>query len=210
MKMSLGLSQSLELSLELSLSQSLGESSGDIPLYSLHKMQRLLRRTPPSISPELLQVLMRSIIRENKGYKEESGNDWSCLTSTNLIDAITATELAIDETISNINSIPSEQKDFAFVVKELLTKKADETKTIIRTWFSDRTEQLEYDMNGQIPWPIVQRLRRGLSVWISGVVNPFQQSIEEMVLDTAKEQGIDADNAEDAWVQMGGTIFKPK
>jgi len=211
MGLSLGLQQTLRLSQGLFLKQSFGESCGDIPLYSLHKIRRLLRYSPPTgISGELLRILAVNLIRANAEYKKDSGNNWSCLTSNNLVDALASTEAVIDDTVATIDQVPSEQLVAASAVKELLTKRAEQAKAAIREWFSDNADRLDYDMSGQVPWAVVQRLRRGLAIWVSGIANPFNQGIEEMILEAAAEQGIAAGDAEEAWTQMGGKVFKPR
>jgi len=44
-------------------------------------------------------------------------------------------------------------------------------------------------------------------MWIATSVNPFRENIEDMILGVAKEQGINANSAEEAWELMGGTTF---
>jgi|GEM_PF-1857772 len=208
--MTLGLSLSLTQTTTLSqkLAQSFGETSGDIPVYSLHKIARLLRQKPVSVSTELQVILKRSLIVANAGYKEASGNDWNCLTSNNLISAIEETETeVITITDSGIASIPKELIAYRRAAKKLMDQKRGVSMTAIKEWFKNNYEALLYDMSGKVPWPVVQRLRRNLGLWILGTANPFDQGIEEMVCEVAAEAGLPADDAEDAWEAMGGTLF---
>jgi hypothetical protein len=46
-----------------------------------------------------------------------------------------------------------------------------------------------------------------LGEWILGACNTFSQSIEDMVLEVAAQEGIKAESAEEAWKRMGGKIF---
>jgi hypothetical protein len=199
--------QSITLRQRLALRECIGETSGDIPLYSLHRIRALLRKHPISVSEELRTLLMRNLIAANRGYKAESGNDWSCLTSRNLVDAIEVTDREITETIDRIYNIP---KEFAVVKGKLFAKLHEGRKRSVRTmqqWFEANFQDLLYDMRGKIPWPIVLRLRRNLGAWIATAANPFNESIEDMILEVAAQEGVVAGSAEDAWKSMGGAVF---
>jgi len=212
MNLSLSHSLSLEqnLKLEISLSQSLGEHSGDIPIYSLHRIKNILKKSPPIISKELSTTLVRNLIEANLQYKEDSGNDWSCLTSNNLVYAIDCTSKDIESVIeTGVQSCP---KEYILQLKHLQEKlifEKDKTIETIQGWFYDNYDSLQYDMSGKIPFPIVCRLRSDLSRWITQRINPFDEDINQFVIDTAKESlGSKYDNAEDAWRDMGGELFR--
>jgi hypothetical protein len=208
-KMTLGLAlgQHLAIRHHLVLRESIGETSGDIPLYSLHRIRALLEKQPISVSGELAILLMRALIAANREYKTESGNDWNCLTSQNLVDAIEATDREIAGTIDRINDIPRELAG----IKEKIFAKLHEARKkkirIMQEWFETHFQELLYDIDGKIPWAVVCRLRRNLGAWIANAANPFGEKIEDMILDVAREEGIAAGNAEDAWESMGGTVF---
>ena len=201
------LSQGLECS--QSLVQTFGENGGDIPIYSLHRISGLLARKPIGISRDVSRFLKRAIVEANKEYKTQSGNDWNCLTSLNLTSAIESVEAQIAE-INDIaiKSLPHELADHAKILEAFFAKKRSECVVQIRDWFVKNHDDLLYNMDGKVPWAIVQRLRAKLGMWIMGIDNPFEQNIEEMILEVAKEQKIITDDAEDAWKAMGGKISK--
>jgi hypothetical protein len=168
----------------------------------------MMKHSPISISPELTNMLKRAIIAANRQYKEDSGNDWSCLTSNNLVDVLESVEHQVAEiNATGIATLPKEHAGQAKVVASFLNKKRSECMATIKNWFETNYEALLYDMSGKIPWAIVQRLRRNLGMWIVGSTSPFTQDIEEMVLEVAAEQSIHTDDAEEAWQEMGGKLF---
>lgn len=205
------LTESLTQKLSPTLKQSVGETSGDIPLYSLHRIKnKLARKDSILVSPEIKTLLMRNLIAANKMYKKESGNDWSCLTSANLVDAIELIDGAIEATIEGLEDIPKEYTSCKEAFLRALHSSRKKNVKIIQSWFEDNFDDLLYDMRGNIPWAIVCRLRRNLSRWIVGVSNPFLEDIEEMVLDVSIEEGLNTDDPEEAWEKMGGKVFKKK
>jgi len=206
MALSLRLSHSLGHS--QSLSQSFGETSGDIPVYSLHKIKRQLRSCPMEIAPQLQEMLVRRLVAANAVYREESGNNWNCLTSNNLIEAIAATEaevLEINELA--VTTLQPHSKNVQDKATALLTQYRNESLTVIKRWFEVNYEVLQYSMNGKIPWVVVQRLRRNLGLWIRGQLNVFVQDIEELVLEVAAESKVNTDDAEEAWLALGGKLL---
>lgn len=207
---SLGLRVTQKLKLSTTIRQVIGETSGEIPLYSLHRIKNMLRKQPIQVSQEFQAILLENLVFANTVYKEESGNDWNCLTSSNLVDAIEGVDTEIKEGIESINDIP---KELAVMRGKLLTKlheKREKDVVVIEKWFENNFDSLLYDMSKNIPWAIVCRLRRDLGYWIATKVNPFGKDIEEMVLEVASESGIKSDDPEEAWEKMGGKIFKKK
>ncbi len=210
MGLSLCLSQRLESRLEQRLSQSLGERSGDIPLFSLHRIRNMIRKKPIGIGNDLTNVFIQELLKQNQQYKVDSGNDWSCLTGLNFTDAVENVDETIASHIEAANNIPEELKQQLSLIFEKLEEKRLESIGKIKSWFEDNYEDLLYLKNKKIPWAVIQRLRRNLAVWSINSTNPFEENIGEMVLAVAEEQGVDAWSAEDAWVKMGGELFTKK
>ncbi len=204
------LTQSLkqETVLTQQLSEFYGETGGEIPVYSLHRIKSLLRKWPIPVSRELFDLLVRALIAQNAVYREESGNDWSCLTSNNLVAAIEAVDEALGQIVELAAQVPSEHKEAAGRVAQRLQAKRSESVQIVKDWFQEHYDDLLYAMDGKIPWAIVKRLRRFLSTWIAGAGNPFLVDVEELILEVAAEEGVSATNPEDAWVAMGGKLNK--
>lgn len=207
----MSLSQSLELSqsLKLELTLFLGETIGDIPVYSLHRIKNLLTKMPMSVSGEMKIILQRQLTEAKKTYKEESGNDWNCLTSHNLIQAIDgADQEAVGIIEKSLVGQPRECIEQVAELKKHFLKLKDEQIAIIKKWFEENYDQLLYDMDGKIPWGVIQKLRRNLSVWIAGTGNLFYADIKDAIIDVARECGIETENVEDAWRKMGGKLFR--
>lgn len=200
--------QRLDHTLEASLKQSIGETVGDIPLYSLHRIRFALQREPPKLSAELMRVLSRLLVEANDRYREESGNRrWYCLTSHNLVEALTAFDDHITAMIAGVESAPDEQEDAEAAMIAGLRAKQVAAVDRVKHWFDARSDRLLYDMSGKVPWAVVLRLRRGLGAWIAGMADVFKSDIEDTILDVAREQGVHTDDPEDAWKRMGGTVF---
>ena len=209
--LSFGFRQEQRLTQSLSLSQSLGETSGDIPVYSLHKIVRLLERNPLDISAELRAMLDRALVTANRTYRRESGNAWNCLTSSNLVAAIES----VNSEVGRLNALatsnlPAAYASRAAAISALLAKKRSECIALMKGWFEANYNDLLYDMSGKIPWAVVQKLRRSLGLWVVGATSPFVQDIGEMILEVAREKHVSADNPEDAWEALGGTLFTEK
>jgi hypothetical protein len=205
----MGLSMQLVIKSELvqRLAHFFGDKSGDIPVYSLHRIKNMLRKNPINITGQLQKVLIEELLLQNKEYKQESGNDWSCLTSQNLVDAIEGIDKRIQCVIEQAQNCPDEMAKVVKAITEKLLETKDMDVAKIKNWFFENYDDLLYACDGKIPWPIIRRLRSDLSLWIIRNVNPFEKDIEEMILEVAGEK---FETAEDAWVAMGGTIFTKK
>lgn len=209
MQLSLGTSLGLSVSLgeTLTLSCSFGEHSGDIPLYSLHRICGMYRRNPPPVSEQLQEILKRRLFHANREYRRESGKKWNCLTSSNLVWAIDKVDEDVKQITTGPGAIPEGPNHDRFV--KLFDEHRVKEIGKIQHWFEVNFNDLLYITDGRIPWAIIQRLQRNLGEWISSGDDPFHQGIEEMILDVAKANGINQpDDAEDAWQRLGGTLFK--
>jgi hypothetical protein len=194
----------------LIIRQALGDKGGDIPLYSLHRIRRMMAKQPPTVSEQLRTWLTQNLIAANIEYKEATGNDWSCITGSGLVDAFDTTDSMINNAIDGIRDLP---KEHAMLREKLLAKLhagREENILTMKQWFESNFEQLQYSMDGKIPWPIVLQLRRNLGKWIAGASNPFDQDIEEMIMEVASQEGIQTESPEEAWERMGGKLFKSK
>ena len=191
-----------------SLKMSIGETWGDIPVYSLHRIKNLLKKAGITLSADLQKQLVAKLFEANQKYRQDTGNKYNCLTSNNLVWAIEQIDAELTDLISAMYNEAAKQNDQAAQqLKVVLTQKKNETIMVIQNWFNTNYERLIYDMGGHIPWPILKKLQQGLMLWKIGQVNPFNQGIDEMILETAAGQGIQTKNAEDAWEAMGGKLF---
>jgi hypothetical protein len=204
--LTMGFSPKLELTVGF-LKMSM-ETSGDIPVYSLYRIRRMLREWPIGIDSDLEKMLIRELLQANAQYKKDSGNDWACLTSNNLVSALEGLRAKVVSIIDRDSvAIPREQRVAAKIIRQALLEACSQRLEIVKQWFSRYYDELLYDMSGKVPWAVVQSLRRGLSIWIVGQSNPFQVDIEEFVLDVGAKNGYSGDSPEDAWQAMGGKLL---
>ncbi len=208
-RLMVGLSLRQTLRLENTLSQ-FGECSGNVPIYSLHRIKNLNMKNPIRISEELNGILLRNLIRENAKYKKHSGNDWNCLTSNNLVEAVRNTSDYTQEMINTgFTNCPNEYVSQVEKIKEELIHEEEKNMETIQKWFYENYDSLLYDTNGKIPLPIVKKLRRDLDMWIVEKTNPFQKDINEFVLNVAYNySGKEYDSPEEAWKSMGGKLLR--
>lgn len=207
----MGLSQGICMVQGIShkLTQSIGEFLGDIPLYSLHRIKSLMRKKKIGISKESEALLRRHLLVANEKYKTESGNNWSCLTSINLIEAIESLNKELKETVDSVLiGQPAELLETVHKIISSLHRTREEHVSKIKQWFVDHGDKILYDTTSKIPWAVVRRLRLGLSHWAIGTANPFKEEIETAILQIAKDEGIEAEDSEEAWIKMGGQLFK--
>ena len=210
MQLSMSCNASQRLEQTMDLRQMVGETSGDIPLYSLHRITTILRKKVIQVPSGVLTVLQRALIAANAVYRQDSGNNWNCLTSHNLVSTIehVNTQLMLVMTGKRLKRPEDPESDDEFLA--ILNQKREEYIRKIQLWFEENYEQLLYNIGGKIAWPIIMCLQKGLTSWIAGVINPFAEDIEAMVLMVAKSEGIITEDPETAWEAMGGQIFQRK
>lgn len=189
-----------------------GETIGDIPMYSLHRIKRLLLgpQGPEGVSDDMRHMLSICLIEANSKYKEESGNDWSCLTSNNLVWALERLDRKAAIAVKQMKK--GQPKEMRPLIDRIIMDSQrirEDAMEIIKRWFDENSESILYDMNGKIPWGVVRNLRRRLSFWIASKNNPFHDDIEASIIEIAKENGVQATNAQEAWEIMGGKVFTP-
>ena len=205
------MSASIKIRSTITLGAFVFEIIGEIPIYSLHRIKNLIKKERIQISQIMESLLLQKLIKANRDYRKESGNNWNCLTSIHLFNTINDLDEELNEMIIKTEeSLPAENVEVISALIKHLQENRKKTIKQIKDWFSKNHNSLLYDMGGKIPWAIVQRLGRSLSVWVVGVNNPFDVGIREAILEVAKDENIDTDNAEDAWVKLGGSLFKGK
>ena len=149
------------------LAQMFGETSGQIPAYSLHKIKNLMEKSPIGLHANLEAVLVQHLFLQNRIYREQSGNSWNCLTSNNLIDAIEGVSAELEEVVVlTMKNLPKEQVKNDEAILGMFRDGAAKQVRLIQNWFYSNYDELHYTMDGKIPWAVVQRLQKGLGVWI--------------------------------------------
>ncbi|MFC1663355.1 hypothetical protein ACFL04_04315 [Patescibacteria group bacterium] len=210
--MELSFSTTLRQSLkqDLRLSVAWGETSGDIPLFSLHRIKNRLKKVPiPEMNGQINDLLVKLLLRANHEYREETGNRWNCLTAHNLDSALEKLSEALADAANKIVArldAPADS-DLAAQVRAKLDEARQAEMTTIRRWFNRNFDFLRYDLAGKIPWTVIRKLQANLAIWAAGQSNPFSQGIEDMVLEVARNNDITTDDPGQAWIKMGGKIL---
>ncbi len=194
--MQLGMSQSLVQRCHLSLP--LGETYGDLPLISLHRVKSRIHTL--KTSPCLRNTLVKYLVEQNKAYREDTQRKWNCITANGLDAAVDSLEEELKKTVG-LALLPLQDtvsKDDYSKLETSLYQGVDQNYTIVKQWFGDRVDELAYNTDGNIPWPIVQRLRKQLGVWVAERVNPFGTPISDVIDSVAIEEGLNPNNYDDA------------
>ncbi|PIN91274.1 hypothetical protein COU57_01330 [Candidatus Pacearchaeota archaeon CG10_big_fil_rev_8_21_14_0_10_32_14] len=191
MELSMTLSMSPRLEqrqdMELSANIFLGDYSGDIALLSLHKIKN---RIPSlDIDKGVRSKLVKQLLKENREYRNEIGKSWNCITPIRLDNAVHSTREYLENTVETALST-YEPRNIVPRLREIMTGKVKEQDDKIKRWFVDHYDEILYDMDGKIPYAMVQRMREQLSTWSLGHENPFYTPIEDFVVETAKAKGL--------------------
>jgi len=204
--MSMGMSMSLRLEprLVLTQSQALYETSGDLELLSLH---RIKNRIPTMQVHDIVKrKLVTELIRENQEYQRVAKNKKMCITPNALDNAVYATgDFLAEQRNLGLATVDDLKQRSAF--ERLMTKQIGVQTNVIKNWFSDNYDQLIYDMEAKIPWPIIVRMRAQLGRWALGETNPFNQPIEQLIEETASFVGLNPNNY-DSSVEMWDALKK--
>jgi hypothetical protein len=205
MGMNMGLRQTQTCSMRPELKMILTpqyEDVGDLELLSLHRIRHRIKTL--SAHPDVREKLVLELMRENRRYRETSGKQWYCITPNALDRAMTETRAHIEGiTREGISAQDSERIKAA--LRKVLLGKIDEQDRTIRQWFVDNYDALIYNTQGNIPYPIIQRMRGHLSRWAVEQTNPFDQSIEELVEETVRYVGLDPElyrDHEEMWESL--------
>jgi len=202
--MNFGLGMRLEPRQELELVQSmiLYETAGDLELLSLHRIKN--RMTSMNVHTTVRVKLISELFKENQEYQRVAKNKKMCITPTGLDNAVYNTrDYLIDQ--MNLGLATVDDRKIQEAAKNVMSKQVENQTGIIRTWFSKNYDQLIYDMEAKIPWPIIVRMRGKLSQWALGNTNPFNQPIEELIEETAVSVGLDPedyDTPEQIWDKL--------
>jgi len=182
----------------IKLSLPLGETYADLPLVSLHRVRGRIHTL--GTSQGVKNDLIEQLVNQNSIYREDTGRKWNCITAGGLDTAVYDLEANLKKSV-NVGLVSVEdtltRPDYQ-LLKEVLMQKVEQQYFTVKSWFAHNVDILEYDTNGSIPWPIVQRLRRQLGVWVVERTNPFDISIADVIDDVATEAGINPKKYDDA------------
>ncbi len=184
LSMNYGLYQGQRLELRMDLPY---ETIGELELLSLHRVKN--RINSMGVHPQVRKRLIYEFVRENQDYRTKTGKKWSCITPDSLDGAVDkVNDYLIKQVKTGIATIEDTR------IRELMDRKMSEQVDvqmgIIKQWFVDNYEDILYNMERKIPYIIVKRMRETLSMWALDNINPFGQSIEKLIEDTAESIGM--------------------
>lgn len=191
----------LEQVQKISLEQKLLEDSSikieEIPLFSLHKIKS--RINDLKIDPYLKTKLIINLLGENCSYREKTGTNRYCLT------------------FKNISRSLSIVKNGTFKLLEINIKKGKISDTVLektknkclidiekaKEWFDGEFNNLFYDMNGEIPGPVINKLRERFNLWArKKTEDAFELSLNDLLISISKKYGIDSEDPEEIWNKL--------
>lgn len=159
--------------MRLILSQEQFVTIGDTPLFSLHRVNTILRKNPPKIGDELTRLFVRFLFKYNKRFQEKTGKKWSCVTLDGFRFSVTDTDSELQKTIiENSNGLN-------LSIEELENMKKIQIDKII-LWFEVNYDDLIYNTNSKLPWVFIQYLKGRLTAWRNGMEFAFDQTIVEV------------------------------
>ncbi len=177
------------------------DRTGEIELISLHKVKH--RIASLGVNNELKGYLVDQLLKENEAYRVQSKSQKYCLTPDGIDNATYNTRIFLEDQFSVVKHDFGDLEAMALFESSVLP--AIETNvSIIKHWFADNYDNLFYDTNGSIPWPIVQRMRGEFVSWAEGK-STFDTPIIEIIEEVATDKGYDTsnyDSYEDLWVEL--------
>ncbi len=159
--------------LSLSLAQLHLSTIGDTPLFSLHRINTVMKKSPPSIGGELTRVFIRNLFEQNKKFQEKTGKKWNCVTLDGFRFATTNTD---DE----LQGMISEHSQGMKISKDELEKIKKTQIDQITLWFETNYEGIVYSIGSKLPWAFILYLKGRLTAWRNGFEFAFDQSISEV------------------------------
>ncbi|MDP1728972.1 MAG: hypothetical protein Q8L27_02090 [archaeon] len=190
------------LSLSLSPGQSLKQTIrlilpvsflGELELLSLHKIKNRIHGMKVHSSTNI--KLSKELIKENREYQRLNKNRRYCITPNNLDNAIDATREYLVQQM-NLGLSTVEDLNLRNNFERVMQNQIQGQNKIIRTWFADNYDQILYEQECKIPFPIVRQMRAKFAQWAIGITNPFCEPIEDLMDETAKSLGINSSSYE--------------
>ena len=195
--LSCGLEQRLRLIMTMEYN-----NPGELELFSLHRIKN--RINSMKIHPKVKEKLRGELIRENSEYRANSDNNWMCITPTSLDRAVDKTiDYLVGQTSLGLATV--DDTKIREALERVMSRQVEDQSNVIKKWFVDNYENILYNMNGKIPFPIVRKMREQLSQWAIQHTNPFMQPIEELIEETATSLGLNPgsyDSHEDLWEEL--------
>jgi hypothetical protein len=159
--------------LSLSLAQLHLSTIGDTPLFSLHRINTVWKKSPPSISNELARVFTRNLFEQNKMFQKKTGKKWNCVTLDGFRFATTDTEDMLQDMISkHSHGMNIDKAELENMKKAQIDQ--------ITLWFETNYEGIIYSIGSKLPWAFILYLKERLTAWRNGLEFAFDQSMSDI------------------------------
>ena len=203
----MGLGLSLGMRQEQSLQQVIQlpfEHSGELELLSLH---RIRYRIPTlQVHNSVRRKLVGELFRENAEYRRKAKNKKMCITPDGLDNSVDSTHKYLVYVMNQgIQTLPPDNPRLIDHFKTAMSGQVDDQTRVIRKWFADNYDNLIYNTDSKIPYPIIMKMREKLTQWSLGETNPFDQPIEDLIEETMKSRGLNPSNynsPEEMWAEL--------
>ena len=146
-----------------------------------------------NVHQKVRRKLVSELLRENAEYRKNAGNRRMCITPDSLDNSVYETkEFLKYQAELGLGTLDDLQ--LKEVCRGLMQEQINNQTGIIREWFHENYEDIIYDMNSRIPWPIIVRMRERLGRWALENTNPFNESIGSLIEETMGYVGLNPDN----------------
>ncbi|MEK6856170.1 MAG: hypothetical protein AABX66_03375 [Nanoarchaeota archaeon] len=196
--MSLGLSCGLCHRQELSMGQYhyLELPQGELELLSLHRIKN--RIGSMEVHPQVRSKISLGLIKRNAQDRELNQHGRYSLGINDLDSTCDEVKDFLNEQAKNVAEAYRKFTPETYArAKDILVRAVDTQDTKIRKWFVDNYDNLIYDTNSKIPWPIVRRMRNSLEMWAVGETSFLSEPVEDLVVEVVKSCGRSPDEFED-------------
>jgi hypothetical protein len=131
------------------------------------------------------------LINENAKYREETSSKRMCIVPSGLDMCVNNTrDFLRSEADSGISTVAVDNPQLAEGARSLLYGQVDSQIDIVRNWFSDNYDELLYDTNGNIPFPIIMKMRGELGRWALKEISSFDRPMTELIEESIRDGGL--------------------
>ena len=163
---------------------------GDLELFSLHRIKHRIGSL--GVHPRTRGKLIQRLLEENRDYREKTQSRKLCVTMGGVESAFDDTiDYLMDKARLGLETV--EDRFRREVSRKILEEAVNRQDRKIRNWFNENYENLSYDQNSKIPFPVVRLMRKRFSAWALGELGFSSESIFPLIDDAARDVGVNPD-----------------
>lgn len=202
------LMQTCGLRTEQTTNRELSQGIGELELFSLHRIRHKIPGL--DVHAGVRGKLIEELIRENQEYQQMYKNKKLCVPVLGVNNAIdVTTNFLIDYSLEALDTI--KDSEVRLVVKDRMYPAIKIQEARMKTWFADNFDDLLYDTQGKIPFPVVLAMRKRFGEWAKGQDVNFHQPVIELLEEVASSVGLNTkayNNYQDIWDDL--KEYKPE